>query len=148
MTSETRQESGYKKPLPHRTKTNSPYWDALKQHELRLPKCNTCGHIWHPPASSVCPNCLTADNYEFTKLSGKGKIWGWLRMHQRYFAGFADELPYNIIYVELDERPGLRMISNLVEYEEDDLKCDQRVEVVFDDVTEEWTLPKFRPVKG
>jgi len=144
----TASETGYKKPLPHKTKVNAPYWDALKNHELRLQKCNVCGHIWHPPASNVCPNCLTQDNYEFTKLSGKGKIWGWLRMHQRYFAGFADDLPYNIVYVELEERPGLRMISNLVDYEEEHLRCDQAVEIVFDDVTPEWTLAKFRPIRS
>ena len=138
-------QTGYLKPLPHLTKENEPYWHALKQHELRLPKCNACGFIWHPPASNVCPNCLMPDNFEFARLSGRGKIWGWLRMHQAYFKGF--DAPYNIIYVELEERPGLRMISNLVEYEEEQLRCDQPVEVVFDDVTPEWTLAKFRPSK-
>src|SRR5687767_14657035 len=84
----TSEAAAYKKPLPHKTSVNTPYWEALKNHELRLPKCNVCGHIWHPPASSVCPNCLTQNDYEFTKLSGRGKIWSWLRMYQRYFAGF------------------------------------------------------------
>ncbi len=93
-----------------------------------------------------CPKCLTPDNYEFTKLSGRGKIWSWLRMHQRYFAGFADDLPYNIVYVELDDQPGLRMISNLVDFDEADLVCDRIVEVAFDDITPEWTLLRFRPV--
>ena len=147
-TPETATPAAYKKPLPRKTKVNTPYWEALKNHELRLPKCRVCGHIWHPPASPVCPNCLTQGDYEFVKLSGRGKIWSWLNMHQRYFPGFADELPYNIIYVELEERPGLRMMSNLVDYNEEHLRCDQPVEIVFDDVTEEWTLPKFRPVKG
>src|SRR5262249_25969430 len=107
----------YTKPLPHLTRINTPYWEGLKNHELKLPKCNVCGHTGHPPASRVCPNCLTQDNYDFTKLSGRGKIWAWVRMHQRYFEGFAADLPYTIVYVELEERPGLRMMSNLVDFE-------------------------------
>jgi uncharacterized OB-fold protein len=148
VTNQAAEKSTYTKPLPHLTKVNTPYWEALKNHELRLPKCRDCGHIWHPPASRVCPNCLSIDNYDFEKMSGRGKIWGWLRMHQRYFPGFADDLPYNIVYVELDDQPGLRMISNLVHHTEEDLRCDQAVEIVFDDVTPEWTLPKFQPVKS
>lgn len=136
----------YRKPLPRRNKFNTPYWDGLSEHKLTLPKCNACGFIWHPPASPTCPSCLTEGDYEFVELSGRGRIWSWLKMHQRYFAAFADELPYNVVYVELEDRPGLRMISNLVDFSDEDLRCDQPVEVVFDDVTDEWTLPKFRPV--
>jgi uncharacterized OB-fold protein len=137
----------YKKPLPRRTRMNSPYWDGLKAGELRLPKCNQCGWVWHPPASATCPNCLSQDDFEYVKLSGRGKIWSWVRMHQRYFEGFYDEVPYNIVYVELDERPGLRVISNLVDFTEADLRMDQPVEAVFEAVTPEWTLLKFRPVR-
>ena len=45
--------------------------------------------------------------------------------------------------VQLDEGP--RMISNLVDCPPDQAAVDMRVTAVFDDVTPEWTLVKFRP---
>ena len=39
------------------------------------------------------------------------------------------------------------MMTNIVEYKESELKNGMELEVVFDDVNEEFTLPKFRPVK-
>jgi uncharacterized OB-fold protein len=63
--------------------------------------------------------------------------------HQRYFPAFEADLPYNVAYVELQEGP--RLMTNLVECEADDIRCDMPVEVVFEDVTPEISLPKFRP---
>ena len=76
-------------------------------------------------------------------MSGRGRIWSFLRMWQRYFPGFEADLPYIVGYVQLDEGP--RMMCNLVECEYESLSCDMPVEVVFDDVTPEVSLPKFRP---
>ncbi len=54
---------------------------------------------------------------------------------------------YAIAVVELDE--GARMMSNIIDVEPDprSLRCDMPVEVVFEDITDEIALPKFRPRK-
>jgi uncharacterized OB-fold protein len=78
------------------------------------------------------------------KASGRGMIWSWVVFWQRYFAAFEADIPYNVAYVELEEGP--RLMTNLVEYDPASIRCDMPVEVVFDDVTPEVTLPKFRPV--
>ena len=140
----TTQATEYKKPLPRLTKLNRPYWEAAKNHELRLQRCSDCSHVWFPPAE-VCPKCL-GENYEWTKVSGRGKVWSWIVMWQRYFPGFADDLPYNVAYVGLEEGP--RMMTNIVGCDSAEIRCDMPVEVVFDDVTEEFSLPKFKPVRG
>jgi uncharacterized OB-fold protein len=67
-------------------------------------------------------------------------------MWQRYFPAFEDDIPYVVAYVELDEGP--RMMSTIVGCEPDDISCDMAVEVVFDDVTGDVSLPKVRPVRG
>ncbi len=131
----------YTKPLPEPEETEVPYWEAVKRNELRAQKCLDCGEIWFPP-NAACPECLSG-NYEWTRLSGRGKVWSWVVFHQLYFSSFADDIPYNVIVVKLDEGP--LMTSNMVECENEDIHCDMPVEVVFDDVTEEVTLPKFRP---
>ena len=54
------------------------------------------------------------------------------------------EIPYVVGVIELKE--GARMLSNVIGVPVENVKCDMPVEVVFDDVTEKLTLPKFKPV--
>ena len=131
----------YKKPLPLISSLNKPYWDGLKQRELRLQQCGECGEVRYPPAP-LCPRCWSRD-YSWSKLSGYGKVNSWVVFHQSYFRGYDDALPYNVAEVELDEGP--RLLTNLVEIENDAIAAGLPVEIVFDDVTSEITLAKFRP---
>jgi uncharacterized OB-fold protein len=138
-------ESTYRKPLPRINKLNAPFWEGTRQHELRLQRCNVCGRHWFPPAYR-CPSCLSTD-YAWVRASGRGRIWSWIRMWQRYFPAFEAELPYNVAYVELEEGP--RLMTNIVGLAPDvELACDAPVEVVFEDVTDDITLPKFRLAGG
>jgi uncharacterized OB-fold protein len=129
------------KPLPRPNRLSRPFWDGCKRHELLLQRCNACGHIWFPPAPR-CPTCLSAD-HAWSRASGRGKVWSWIVMWQRYFPAFETEIPYNVAYVELEEGP--RLMTNLVGVEAAAIRCDMPVEVVFEDVTPEISLPKFRP---
>lgn len=135
-------ESAYNKPLPTITSLTRPYWEAAKNHELRLQRCDDCGHVWFPP-SYCCPKCL-GDHMTWTKMSGRAKLWSWIDIWQMYYRGFAEERPYIVAYVELEEGP--RLMSTIVDVEGSDLCCDMPLEVTFDDVTDEVTLPKFRVI--
>jgi uncharacterized protein len=66
-------------------------------------------------------------------------------MWQRYYPAFEAEIPYIVAYVQLEEGP--KLMTGLVEVAEDEIECDMAVEVVFDDITDEFALPKFRPSK-
>ena len=66
--------------------------------------------------------------------------------HQSYFKGFESDIPYNVAEVELDEGP--RLMTNLVSVANDDIKAGMAVEIVYDNVTEELTLAKFRPASA
>jgi uncharacterized OB-fold protein len=131
----------YRKPLPRPNRLSAPYWQGAKQHELRLQRCSDCG-AWRFPPSERCADCLSKA-VEWTAASGRGRIWSWISMHQRYYPAFEAELPYVVAYVQLEEGP--KLMSNLIGVSEDEIACDLPVEVVFDDVTPEYTLPKFRP---
>src|SRR4051794_17656698 len=132
-------EATYNKPLPRPNRLSNPYWQGTRQHEMRIVRCKGCGHNFLP-AADRCPRCLSKD-VEWIKASGRGKVWSWVVFHQRYFPAFEADLPYNVAYVELEEGP--RLMTNLVECETADIRCDMPVEVVFDDVTAEISLPKF-----
>ena len=133
----------YKKPLPRSNRLSTPYWEAAKAHEFRLQRCSDCG-AWRFPPSERCHECLST-SYEWQAASGRGRVWSWIRMWQKYYPAFESEIPYVVAYVELDEGP--KLMTNLVGVSEDDIACDMAVEVVFDDVTPEFTLPKFRPLR-
>lgn len=134
--------SQYTKPLPVLTENSRPFWEATKRHELAAQKCSQCGELWLPP-TGVCPKCLSTD-FKWVKLSGKGKVWSWVVFHQTFFKSFADDVPYNVVYVELDEGP--MITSSLIDIRNEDVRMGLPVEVVFQDVTAEVTLHKFRPI--
>jgi uncharacterized OB-fold protein len=131
----------YKKPLPAISSLNEPYWTGLKHRDLKLQRCNDCNKLWYPPGS-FCPECWSR-NFIWQKLSGRGKVNSWVVFHQAYFSSVKDEIPYNVAEVELDEGP--RLLTNLVGIDNADIQIGLPVEIVFDDVTEEVTLAKFRP---
>ena len=55
---------------------------------------------------------------------------------------FADAVPYSIVVVELEE--GVRMATWVTDVSTDELRIGMAVEVIFDEVTPEITLAKFR----
>jgi len=132
----------YTKPLPRPEPVEVPFWQATKNHELHLQRCLKCGNVWYPPGES-CTKCASTD-YKWSKMSGKGTIWSWALFYQKYFPSFAQDIPYNTVIVQLEEGPW--MISNIVGINNQEIQCDMPVEAVFDDVTEEVALVKFKPI--
>ncbi|MFC1971448.1 Zn-ribbon domain-containing OB-fold protein [Chloroflexota bacterium] len=131
----------YEKPLPILEPETVPFWDYCKKHELRMQQCSQCGHIRYP-AGIICPKCHSMEA-EWVRLSGKGKIYSFIIFHRIYHEGFRNDMPYSVAIIHLEEGP--RMISNMVECKLEDIKIDMPVEVVFEDVTDEFSLPKFKP---
>ncbi len=133
----------YKKPLPHIHNETKPYWDGAKRHELMIQKCKPCNRFYFYPRD-FCPTCFSFDT-EWVKVSGRGVVYSYTICH-RGGPGFEDDAPYNLALVELEE--GVRMMSTIVECPGEDLKIGMAVEVVFDDVTDTVTLPRFKPVSS
>jgi len=133
--------TAYPKPLPRITPDNRPFWEAARRHELHLPRCLDCQRPWWPPGP-VCPDCLSA-RHEWTRVSGRGVVSSWVVFHKLYFPAFADDIPYAVVQVELEEGP--RLISNLVGVKNEEIRLGMPVEIVFDDVTPEISIPRFRP---
>ena len=133
---------GYEKPLPYIHRETSDYWEGARRHELLLPKCRSCGrHHFYP--RDFCPWCFSAD-VGWTKASGRGVIYSFTVCH-RPAPSFEKDVPYNLALIELDE--GVRMMSSVVDCPLDEIRIGMAVEVVFDDVTSQVSLPKFRPVR-
>ena len=132
----------YLKPLPNVRPESLVFWEGAKRHELLIQKCLDCGSYRFYPRS-ICPYCLSYEA-EWVKVNGRGKIYSFTVSHHYPSPEFKEDVPYNIAIVELDE--GVRLMSNIVECHNENLKIGMPVEVVFEDVTPEITIPKFKPV--
>jgi len=129
----------YGKPLPAISSLNRPFWDGLREGELRMQQCAACHKMWYPP-SPFCPDCWGGEVI-WTVVSGRATVNSWVRFHQAYWPAYADELPYNVAEVTLEEGP--RLLTNLVGIAEEDIRIGLEVQVVFDPVTDDVTLAKF-----
>jgi len=133
----------YEKPLPEFRPETKPFWDACKNHELVIPRSKTTGeYFFYPRAFS--PGDDMTDDIEWVKASGKAKVWTFAIHHMGPTKAYKGDPPYVVALVETDE--GVKMMTNVVDCDPKDVHIDMEVEVVFDDVTDEVTLPKFRPV--
>ena len=132
----------YRKPIPVPTPETQFFWDKCKEHELWLQRCQACQHVFFYPRLH-CPHCLS-DEVPGFRASGKGTLWTYMINH-RAVPGFEDDAPYAIAIVQLEEGP--KMMSNIVGIENtpENLVLDMPLEVVFEDATEEISIPKFRP---
>ncbi len=132
----------YKKPIPIPNEASRPFFDGAREHRLLIQQCTTCGAVmW--PVKSRCNNCLNP-TVTWIQASGKGTLYTFALMHQVYHPGFADEVPYNIAQVDLAE--GLRVMSNIVGCSNADLEIGMPLEVTFEDISDEVSLPKFKPI--
>ncbi|MGQ9721838.1 MAG: Zn-ribbon domain-containing OB-fold protein [Candidatus Jordarchaeum sp.] len=134
--------SEYKKPVPTIRPWTKGFWEAAKKHELVIQQCKDCGEKqWYP--KNECANCRSK-NLGWSKVSGKGKIFSYSIIHEGAPFEFRDVTPYVIALVELDEGI-IYGGTNIVGYKDlKDVKIGAPVEVTFDDVTKEISLPKFK----
>ena len=131
------------KPLPQPTPETAPFWDGCKAHELRLQHCSTCQkYIFYPRL--FCPTCL-GDALEWRRVSGKGTLLTYV-LSARPAPGFENELPYAIAIVQLAEGPHLMTNIVNIAITPQNLPVGLPVEVVFDDVNESISIPRFQPV--
>lgn len=125
--------------LPNISELTRPWWAACREGRLLLPRCGDCGkHFFRPEVA--CTHCFSL-NWEWVEASGRGTLYSYSEVHRAPVPGF--KTPVIFAIVELDEGPA--MFSNVVQCAPERLRIGMPLEVVFDQLTAEVTLPKFRP---
>ena len=132
----------YAKPLPYPDADTKPYWEWAKRRELRMQRCADCHEVRFPPRP-MCPAC-NSQRDEWVPMSGTGTIYSWVVIHPPVLPAFADEAPDAVVLVQLDDAPTLRLVGTVSDIPHAELAAGLPVEVWFDDVTEEITLPRWR----
>ena len=138
--------TGYELPLPKSQPEWDFYWEKTRAHELWIMRCNDCSQAYFYPRA-VCPNCQSR-NTAWLQASGRGTLYAFSIVHRAPTPAFREAVPYVAAIIELEEGP--RFPTNLigVAFEPEAISIGMAVEAVFEDVTDEVTLPKFRPVAG
>lgn len=103
-------EEGFLQPV--RTEEAAGFWEGTAAGELRVQECARCGRLRFPPRP-MCPTCQSVDR-GWRVMSGLGTIWSYSIPHPPLLPAYAAVAPYNVILVELDEDPKIRMVGNLV----------------------------------
>ena len=129
-----------KRFVPQPTPETKPFWEGTKNGELRLQRCDACAHVYFPPRP-FCPSCA-GRKVSWFRASGKGRLYSYV-IHHRPVPGFTP--PYAIAVVELAEGP--RMMTNIVECPQtpEALQLDMPLEVVFTPVSDQISLPLWKP---
>ncbi|MBW7851604.1 MAG: Zn-ribbon domain-containing OB-fold protein [Rhodospirillales bacterium] len=131
------------KPRPVVNPWSRPFWEGTRQGKLLIQKCGACGHhVFYPRLS--CPDCF-AEDLAWVQSSGRGTVYSHTVVMSNAPSAFAADVPYVVAVIRLDE--GVQMLSNVVDCDPEHLACDMPVEVVFEKLDDEFTLPKFRPVR-
>lgn len=133
------EQTGWNKPFPGLDTDTRQFWEACRRHELSVQRCRDCGGYEWPP--SLCNSCGSA-NMEWAQVSGDGTVFSFVVFRKLYHPGFADEIPYNVAIIELAEGPLLQ--SNIVDCPNDEIQVGMPVSVTYEDISEEFTLHRFR----
>jgi uncharacterized protein len=125
------------RPAPVITDRTAPFWTGGARGELCIERCRACGWWQHPPRPR-CARCHGADVGP-EPVSGAGTVWSYT-VSRTSWGGL--DAPYVVAEVELDEQPGLRLVTAIVDC--DDVTIGLRVRVRFEQAGEAW-VPVFAP---
>jgi uncharacterized OB-fold protein len=123
-----------------------PFWDAAKEGRLTVPRCGHCSRFRMPP-TPFCPACQS-EAVEWIELSGKGNVYSYSICHRSPFPGQAPDMTYVPVIVELPDAPGVRINSNLVDIDVDEIRCGLPVQVLWGPIADDWCVPLFRPANA
>ncbi|WP_166459468.1 Zn-ribbon domain-containing OB-fold protein [Amycolatopsis pithecellobii] len=121
-----------------------PFWEGCREHRLVVQQCARCGEYRFAPV----PLCHCCQSWETTwvESAGRGRVYTWTVTPRAIQAGTASAVPYNTTVIELDDCGGALITSNVLDIDNDQLRPGLPVEVVWDDVSDDVTVPRFRPV--
>ena len=126
--------------LPDVTELTRFFWESGRNGRLLIQRCTACGFFSHPPYPR-CP-CCASSLVAPAPVSGRGTVYSYTVKP----APNSESASTVIAVVELDEQPGLRVVSNVTDCDREEVRIDLPVEVHFVERDAIW-LPLFRPAQ-
>lgn len=134
--------TGYQKFLPEGVPSwQLPFWDSLKEHDVRVQKCDGCGAFRYVP-KEICNRCH-ATGATWTPISGTGQVYTYTVVRRAPTKAYQAEAPYALVHVTMDE--GFRMIGSMKVDDPESVSIGQHVRITYEDATPDWTILRFEP---
>lgn len=130
-------------PLPRPTLLTAPFWKAAHEHRLIIQRCDECGKLRFYP-SEGCNYC-SSTAYQWVEVSGRGTIYSWIVVRRTVDVPWQKRLPFVSAIINLVEQPGLLIPGLLTNIAPEAVRADLPVEVWFEDLTPEISLPRWKP---
>lgn len=132
------------RPVPAPDELTAFFWNGAGEARLLLQRCDRCSLYQYPP-DVACVHCQSTE-LTATAVSGRGTLYSYTVVDRAFHAGFATRLPYVIGLVELQEQPGLKMLTNILAADPGRLRVGLPLEVTFE-TRGDVVLPQFRPAE-
>jgi uncharacterized OB-fold protein len=137
----------YPSPMndPYADEHTQPFWDAALEGRLTASKCTTCGTYIMPPQ----PRCFVDQNdtFEFVELPGTGTVYTFTIVRHPLAPHLVDVVPYVSAVIELDgtQGAGARMLLNIIDVDPESVKVGDKVNVIFDKISDTLAIPRATP---
>ncbi|MCH9691588.1 MAG: OB-fold domain-containing protein [Gammaproteobacteria bacterium] len=116
------------------------FWQALEDEVLMAQQCGDCSIFLHPPRP-MCPNCNSL-NQQKVPLSGRGRLYSWCMPQHPKIPMFH----YPLITALIDLEEGIRILSNLIECDTNQITTGMALEVCFAPTKGGKKVHQFRPL--
>ncbi len=118
-----------------------PFWESLRNHDVRVQRCADCGTFRHVP-KEICPACQSAEAM-WSPIAGEGEVYTFTIVRRAPTPAYAADVPYALVHVAMKE--GFRVVAGLPGIDPTDVRIGLPVRVTYDDVNADWTLLQFEP---
>ena len=127
--------------LPTPDNDSRHFWDAAREERFLIKRCADCGRAHYYPRP-FCPHCWSA-HVDWEEASGRGELYTYSVVRRNDLPPFHERVPYVAAIVDLEEGP--RAMTNVVDCEFDDLAIGMPLEVTFREISDDYTIPVFKP---
>ena len=131
--------------LPAPSRDTAGFWEACREHRLVVQRCKQCGSYRMVPVP-VCYNCQSFE-WESEQSEGTGEVFSYTIVVHSTHPGTREVVPYNAIVVKLNDCGQMKLTSNMIECENEEIHVGMPVELVWEDTTPEVAMPRFRPAR-
>lgn len=124
--------------------TDTAFWEALRNEELRIPRCDQCAH-WIWPVRPICP-CCHSFGHTWTEVAPTGRIFSWTRTWLPFSPEFTGHLPFVTVLVELPQAGGRRLLGVLLDADGVEPEIGQQVVGEFQapERAQDWPVLRWR----
>ena len=110
-----------------------PFWEAVDAGHVSFPFCRACDRFhWYP--MKLCPHCRS-DDIVWLEISDPGTVHSWTALRHAFDPGDRCRLPYIVALVEFRDAPGVRLVTNIIDWAPERMEIGMAVGPVFDAAT-------------